>query len=144
MDARYRVSRPRIGLSKATLRDWGVYNTEFASLQENVFGPARELIEDLIGEEARTARLSLDRRVRTEAVLEDLGREARKTTGESSRAVKTEADKVASEARDVAGRSLKAVEVELRAVVSEFQRIDLAGMPVNCSSKPGIRWRIGS
>ena len=123
------MSRPRIGLTKATLRDWGVYNTEFASLQEGVFRPARELLEDLIGDEARKARLSLDRRVRTEAALEDLGREARETTGESSRAVRTEADKVASEARNVAGRSLKAVELELRLVFSEFQRLDVADMP---------------
>ena len=75
LEARYRLSRPRIGLSKGTLRDWGVYNSEFASLQENVFRPARDLVEDLIGEEARKAKLSLDRRVRTEAALEDLGRE---------------------------------------------------------------------
>ena len=129
LEARYRLSRPRIGLSKGTLRDWAVYNSEFASLQENVFRPARELVEDLIGEEARKAKLALDRRVRTEVALEDLGREARKSTGDSSRAVKTEADKVASEARDVAGRSLKTVELELRTVLSEFQRIDLAEMP---------------
>ena len=129
LEARYRVSRPKIGLSKGTLRDWGVYNSEFASLQENVFRPARELVEDLIGEEAKKARLSLDRRVRTAAALEDLGREARKTTGDTSRAVRTEANKVASEARDVAGKSLKTVELELRTVLSEFQRIDLAEMP---------------
>ena len=129
MEARYRVSRPRIGLSKGTLRDWGVYNSEFASLQENVFRPGLELVEDLIGEEARKARLSLDRRVRTEAALEDLGREARKTTGDSSRAVREEADKVASEARDLARKSLKTVELELRTVLSEFHRIDLAEMP---------------
>ena len=129
MEARYRVSRPRIGLSKAVLRDWSVYNTEFASLQENVFRPTRELVDDLIGDEAKKAKLSLDRRVRTEAALEDLGREARKTTGESSRAVREEADKVAAEARAAAGRSLKTVESELRAVLSEFQRIDLEEMP---------------
>ena len=129
LEAQYRVSRPRIGLSKSTLRDWSVYNTEFASLQENVFRPARELAEDLIGEEVGKAKLSLDRRVRTESSLEDLGREARKTTRESSQAVRIEADKVASEARDVAGRSLKVVELELRAVLSEFQRIDLTEMP---------------
>ena len=128
MEARYRVSRPRIGLSKSTLRDWGVYNTEFASLQENVFRPTRKLVEDIISKEAEKAKLSLDRRVRTEAALEDLGREARKIAGESSRAVRMEADKVASEARDVAGRSLKAVELELRTVLSEFQRIDLTEM----------------
>ena len=129
LEARYRVSRPRIGLSKATLRDWGVYNTEFASLQENVFGPARKIIDDLVGEEAKKAALSLDRRVRTEAALDGLGQDARKTTGRSSQAVRAEADKVASKAREVAGRSLKTIESELREVLSEIQRTDLSGMP---------------
>jgi len=129
LEARYRISRPRIGLSKAALRDWNAYNGEFASLQENVFGPAREIIDDLIGEEARKAALSLDRRVRTEAALDGLGQEARKSTGRSSRAVRAEADKVASKARDVAGQSLKTVESELREVLSEVQRTDLSGMP---------------
>ena len=129
LEDRYRIVRPRIGLSKATLRDWSVYNTEFTSLQEKVFRPARELVEELIGEEARKAKLSLDLRVRTEATLESLGQEARKAMAESSRAVRKEADKVASEARNVAGQSLKTVESELRAVLSEFQRIDLGAVP---------------
>ncbi len=129
LEARYRISRPRIGLSKATLRDWGVYNTEFATLQENVFKPARNMLDEMIGEEARKAELSLDRRVRTEAALDGLEQEARKSTGKSGQAVRAEADNVASKAREVAGRSLKSVESELREVRSEFQRIDLEGMP---------------
>ena len=129
LETRYRVSRPRIGLSKATLRDWSAYNAELATLTASVFGPARDLVEEIIGAEVRRAELSLDRHVRTEAVLEDLGRDARKITGESSRAVRQEADKVASEARDAAGRSLKTVDAELREVLHEFQRSDLAGMP---------------
>ena len=129
LESRYRISRPRIGLSKATLRDWAVYNTEVASLQENVFSPARDIIDELVGEEARKAALSLDRRVRTEAALDGLGREARKNTRESGQAVRSEADTVASKAREVAGQSLKAVESELREVLSEFQRTDLAEMP---------------
>ncbi len=129
LEDQYRVPRPRIGLSKAALRDWGVYNTKFASLQENVFRPARDLIEELVSEESRKAKLSLDRRVRTETALENLGQEARKNTGKSSQKVRTEADKVASEARSVAGQSLKAVELELRSVMSELHRIDLAALP---------------
>ncbi len=129
LESRYRISRPRIGLSKATLRDWAVYNAEVASLQENVFRPARDIIDELVGEEARKAALSLDLRVRTEAALDGLGREARKNTRESGQAVRAEADTVASKAREVAGQSLKTVESELREVLSEFQRTDLAGMP---------------
>ena len=129
LEAQYRVSRPRIGLSKAVLRDWNVYNAEFASLQEQVFRPTRELIDDLIGEEAKKAELALGRRERTEEALETLGKEVRKTTGASGRAVRIEADNVASAARDVAGQSLKTVEMEMREVLSEFQRVDVTEMP---------------
>ena len=143
VEARYRISRPRIGLSKATLRDWRVYNSEFAALEGNVFKPARKMIEQSIGEEARRAELSLDRRIRTEAALDGLGREARKTTGKSGQAVRVEADKVASKAREVAGQSLKAVESELRDVLSEFQRMDVTGMPDEVLSRPETHLRLG-
>ena len=129
LEKNYRLSRPRIGLSKTTLRDWGVYNTEFKSLQEDVFKPAKQIVDELIDEEARKAELSLDRLIRTETVLESLSKEARKSTGKSGQAVKAEADKVASKARTVAKKSLTTVESELREVLSEFQRIDLARMP---------------
>ncbi len=128
LEVRHRVSRPRIGLSRDTLRDWKVYNSKFVSLQETVFRPARELIENLIGEEAGKARLSLDRRIRIESVLESLGEKARKTTRDSGRLVKAEADKVVAEASDAAGRSMEAVESEFREVSSELQRTDFTEM----------------
>ena len=129
LESRYRIPRPRIGLSKAILRDWNVYNSEFAALQENVFRPARDLIADIVGEEAEKARLLIDRRVRTEAALDELGREARKTTSKSSRAVRAKADDVATEVGQVARDCLRSVESELRLVVSEFQRADIARLP---------------
>ena len=129
LESRYRIPRPRIGLSKATLRDWRVYSSEFTALQENVFRPARELIADIVGEEADKARLAIDRRVRTEAALDDLGREVKRTTGSTSRAVKAKADDVAVEVGQVARDCLRTVDSELRSVVSEFQRADLADLP---------------
>jgi len=129
LEARYRISRPRIGLSKGALRDWNVYSSEFAALQENVFKPARNSVDELIGEAVNRARLSLDRRVRTEAAMENLAQEARKITGHSRTAVRKEAEEVASRARDVATGSIKAVEGELREVLSELQRIDFSEMP---------------
>ena len=124
-----RISRPRIGLSKAVLRDWGVYASQFSALQDGVFRPARELIDDIFGEKATNARLAIDRRIRTEAALEDLGKEARKTTGDGTRAVRNEAEKVAQDVRKVAGTCLRTVEDELRLVLTEFQRTDLSEMP---------------
>ena len=128
LETSYRISRPQIGLSKATLRDWRAYNSEFVALQENVFSPARKMIDGLIGDEVRKATLLLDRRVRTESVLDELGREARKTTNKLAQAVRAQADHVASGSQDTAVESLEAVESELREVLSEFQRIDLEDM----------------
>ena len=128
LETDYRISRPQIGLSKAKLRDWKIYNSEFISLQENVFGPARKMIGGLIGEEVRKATLSLDRRARTESVLDGLGRTARKTTNELVQEVRAQADRIASGVHDTAVKSLKTVESELREVLSEFQRIDLESM----------------
>lgn len=128
LEEQYRIPRPRIGLSKSTLRDWSVYNSEFTSLQKNVFRPARDLIDEIIAEEAGKARLEIDRRIRTEASLEDMGKEARKSTSVTSKAVRTEGDKVASDAGEIARRALKMVDQELREVLSEFQRTDVSGM----------------
>ncbi len=125
----YRISRPRIGLSKAMLRDWGVYSTQYVSLQENVFGPARAMLDEMISEEVRKANLSLDLRIRTEAALDGLGQKVRMDTIKSGRDVRAEADTVALRAREAAGRSLKTVESELREVLSEVQQTDFADMP---------------
>ena len=129
LEDQYRVSRPRIGLSKAALRDWGVYASQFSTLQETVFGPARQIIHDIVGEEAASARLAIDLRIRTEAALEDLGKEARKTTGDGTKAVRDQADKVAQEVRGATLACLRAVDTELRLVLTEFQRTDLSDMP---------------
>lgn len=128
LETGYRISRPQIGLSKAALRDWRIYNSEFVSLQENVFSPARKMIDELIGDEVRKATLLLDRHARTESVLDELGRKARKTTNELAQAVRAQADRIASGVHDTAVKSLKIVESELREVLSEFQRIDLESM----------------
>ena len=137
METDYRITRPRIGLSKPTLRDWEIYNKEFASLQGDVFWPAREQVQEIISIETRKARLSLGRRTRMEATLSGLAREARKTTDASGKAVKSEADNVASKVRAVVVRSLKTVETELREVLSELQRIDLESMSEELFIKTG-------
>ena len=128
LEADYRITRPRIGLSKATLRDWAIYNTEFASLQENVFRPAREQVQEIIGAEVGKARLSLGRRTRTEATLSGLDREAQRTMKALGKEVKSEAENVAEKSRDTVTQSLKIVDMELREVLSRFQRTDLESM----------------
>lgn len=129
LEDHYRITRPRIGLSKSSLRDWGVYNTEFSSLQKNVFKPARNIIEELIAEKAQKEQLALGRNIRTQTVLDNLSQEARKTVRKLSRELKDEANTASSNVKDVTENSLISFETELREILIEFQRIDFAKMP---------------
>ena len=128
LEETYRVTRPQIGLSKRLQQNWSTYRSVFASLQENIFQPARRLVDSLIGDAVRTAKLSLGRHVRTQSALEDLGEEARRNTRDSSNLLRKEATKVSEEAQSLARRSLKTVESELRNVLSAVQRVDFEDM----------------
>ena len=124
IESRYKISRPRIGLSKAMQKEWRDYTAAFSDLTENVFHPTQQLIEDIVGDQVAKARIEIDRRLRAEAALDELSQQAKKETKDRSASVKQEADRVAAEIRGVASTCIREVEDELRAVISEFQRTD--------------------
>ena len=126
LESRYKIARPRIGLSKALQKEWRDYTTEFSGLKESVFRPAQQLIEDIIGDHAENARIAIDRRLRAESALDELAQHAKRQTRNRGASVRQEADRVATEVRSVASTCIREVENELRAVVSEFQRTDSA------------------
>ena len=124
LESRYKVSRPRIGLSKAMQKEWRDYTAMFSGLTENVFRPTRQLIEDIVGDQTAKARIEVDRRLRAESALDELAQQAKKETRDRGVSVRQEADRVATEVRVVASACIREVEDELRAVISEFQRTD--------------------
>ena len=128
IEARYKLSRPRVALSKAVEKEWNDYSVSFAELADDVFTPARELITDLVREEAEKARVEIDRQQRVEAVLDELGKEARRQTREGGKRARLEAGELAEGVAEVARTCLVEVEAELRGVVGELQRIDISEM----------------
>lgn len=128
IETRYRISRPRIALSKAMQREWNDYNLAFAELSETVFSPTRDLISDVVRDEADKARVRIDRRIQVETTLDELSRNAIKKTRAGGTSVRQEANKVAEEVRGIASSQLSEVETELRSVVGEFQRIDVSSL----------------
>ena len=126
IESQYKISRPRIGLSKAMQKEWNEYTAAFSDLSDDVFIPTRELIGETVREEAERARVQIDRSLQVKTTLEELAAQAKKQTRDSGNIVKQEAHRVASGVRDVASTCLSEVEDELRSVVSEFQRIDVS------------------
>lgn len=139
LESRYRISRPRIALSKAMQKEWGDYTAAFSDLTENVFKRTRESIENIVGDEVAKARIAIDRRLRVEAALEELAQQAKRNTKDGATNAKQEAAKIATEVHQVASACINEVDTELRAVVSEFQRTDVSGL----SDKDFVRTRDG-
>lgn len=125
---RYRIAKPRIGLSQSVLRDWDNYCREIDGLEQKVFAPARSLIENLIGDRARQARIELDRRLRIERSLEELEKEARRATRhertETRRALDTVTDEVHAATRD----SMREVDDVIKDVSGALQRTDFSAL----------------
>ena len=128
IESHYKLSRPHIALSKSMERDWEDYVYAFSELTESVFRPTRAAIEELVGKEAENARLHLDRRLRVEAALDELAKQARRKARDSGTTLSQEAKSVAEKVRGVASECLSNVEAELRSVVGDFQRTDVSVM----------------
>ena len=126
LESRYRVSRPRVALTKALQREWREYQTSSAEIETKVFRAARESIEALVSGEAARARLELDHRVRTETALNELAEHARKATRDSGVEARRKADSVASEVREAAAACITDVESTLRSAIADFQRTELS------------------
>lgn len=128
IESRYKITRPKIALSRAMQKEWNDYNVTYTELLDTVFLPTRGLIEDLVRVEAEKARVQIDRRLRTQATLDELTEQARKQTRNTGTSVRKEAERVVADVRDVASSCLKVVEAELRSVVGDFQRIDITDL----------------
>ena len=126
LESRYRVSRPKIALTKALQREWIEYAAAFADLETDVFRETRGTIESLISEEAAKARLEIDHRVRAEEALNELAEHARKATRDRGAEARSKADSVALDVREAAAACVRDVEATLRSVLADFQRTELS------------------
>ena len=126
LEARYKIARPRVGLSKAMQKEWRAYGASYTDLVKGVFEPARRTIERYIEECVTAAHIDVDRRRVVSVALEELALDAKKQTRVRGHSVRQELERVSSEVRRVIGECLRSVDVEVRAVASEFARLDLA------------------
>lgn len=125
----YRIVRPRgVGLSRRLEKDWNVYMESFANLQGSVFDAARRELEELIGSEARHARVLLDRRIRVKRAIDTLSEDTRKATAQEKKSTTETADEVLQKVVAEAKASSKRIADVLAEVSADFARLDIARM----------------
>ena len=126
LQAKYKISRPRIGLSKAMQKEWRDYTTAYENLVEGVFQPARTKMEKRIEERASGANIEVDRRRLVSVALEELSVSATRRTRERGEIARRELNRVSLEVSEAIRECMRGVDEEVRAVASEFERLDVS------------------
>ena len=127
--SKYKITKPKIGLSKQVLKDWGDYQNALAGLQEKVFIPIQATIEQEITLAAKEARLELDRRSRIESSLQAREKEAKTATNTETKKTRELLNVVAEETKQAISKSISNVKDEIAGVFSEFNRLDITEFP---------------
>jgi signal transduction histidine kinase len=126
LEDRYRIVPPRgVGLAKPLRRDLEAWRIEYRNLAEQGFGPARQRIEQLVAGAAITSHAALDRRIRFDRGLEELGVQTRKTSRADSAQAREAAAQAARRVTLLARESAAEVERTLRDAISRAARLDL-------------------
>lgn len=127
LEASYRVSKPRIGLSRALQREWADYREAFQNLADGI-RDLRTSIESVVTQEVATAGVDVSARERLDSALNELGRLARRETEAGRREVDARAKSISDDVRSLALRCVQNVEDAIRAGMADFDRRDLAGL----------------
>ena len=127
LETRYRVSKPRIGISRALQREWGDYREAFEDLVANIHD-IRDTIEGVVTREVTKAGVDVSARDRMESTLAELGQSARRQTKARRKDVEETAQEILTGTRTIAGQCSLDVESTIRDAMADFARRDLTGM----------------
>lgn len=119
--SRYRISKPRIGMSRALQREWADYREAFEDLQSGI-GDIRDSIESVVTNEVAKAGVDVSARARMEAALNDIAQVARRETRAARSDTEKSAEHIWRGARTVAAECVRDVEAAIRDVMAEFNR----------------------
>ena len=127
LEARYRVSKPRIGMSRALQREWGDYQEAFDNLVVSI-QDIRDSIESIVTKEVAKAGIDVSARERMESALSEIGQLARREAKAGRDEVDEAAKRIWENARSVTARCVRDVEATIRVAMADFGRRDFTGL----------------
>ena len=127
LETRYRVSKPRIGMSRALQREWGDYQEVFDNLVVNI-SYIRDTIESIVTKEVCKAGVDVSARERMESTLNEVGQSARRETKAARKNADAAAQEILAGTLTIATQCVQDVESTIRDAMANFGRWDLTGM----------------
>ncbi len=127
LEARYRVSKPRIGMSRALQREWGDYQEAYENLVDSI-RDIRDSIESVVTKEVTKAGVDVSARERMESALNEISQLARKKTEDGRDKVDETAERIWENTCSVTAQCVRDVEGTIRVAMADFGRLDLTGL----------------
>ena len=127
LETRYRVSKPRIGITRALQREWQDYQEVFEDISTSI-RDIRDSIESVVTDEVTRSGVDVSARARVESALDDIARLARNEAKRGRKDVDKAAEEVLADTRRVATRCVRDVDSVIREVMAEFARRDLTDL----------------
>ena len=127
LESRYRVSKPRIGLSRALQKDWRDYQEAFADLLVSIHD-MRDSIDSVVTVEVTRAGVDVSARDRIASAIEDIGDVATREAKAGRRDVTKAAERIWTDSRKIASDCVQDVAATVNEVMAEFGRRDLSGL----------------
>ena len=127
LEARYRVTKPRIGMSRALQKEWGDYQEAFANLVANI-RDIRDSIESVVTTEVAKAGVDVTARERMESALNEMVQLARKETKAGRKELDEAARRIWENVRGVTAERVLNVEATIGIALADFGRRDLTGL----------------
>ncbi|MEI2697566.1 MAG: ATP-binding protein [Microthrixaceae bacterium] len=130
----YRIGTPRgVGLSKTLRKDWERYRAIAADLDETVFVPAQEQLDEIVERTAVYFGIDVDKRVRLRAGVESTTKIAQTAVRREANELRRLIEQVSADANEAVGESLRELDRTVQETISDLSRrrlddLDSAGL----------------
>ena len=123
----YRITKPRIGMSKRLAREWSDYQGAFENLREEI-GNVRDTIESAITTEVDKIGIDITVRERLESVLKDTAGKARRETRGQRQDIEGKVKIVSDSTRKLVRECVQDLETTIRDVMTQFNQRDFSNI----------------
>ncbi len=123
----YRITKPRIGMSKRLAREWNDYQEAFESLREGI-GKVRDIIESTITIEVDKIGIDVTARERLESVLEDIAGKARQEVRKQRQDIEEKVKIISDTTRTLIRECVQDIETTIRDVTTQFNQRDFSDL----------------
>ncbi len=126
---KYKVIRSKgFAMGKTLKFDWDAYLQEDEKLDNTLFKPATERIEEIIQQAEKEFHFEIDRRRRLERAFNDIIEDTKKATSNKTRETKETLDQVSDKVITLTREIMVETENDVKQIMSEFAKMNISEM----------------